>query len=71
VSRQSPDEPTVPRQTIRHITSSYPNDPRSPFYDSSGAKMQPLARLYLRRQQLFEKQCDDKDEKPKRRNGML
>lgn len=65
----SPDEPTEPRQTIRHITSSYPNDPRSPFYDPSGTKMQPLAHLYLRRQQLFEKQCDDTDDKPKSHDG--
>lgn len=30
--------------------------------------MQPLARLYLRRQQLFEKQCGNKDDKSESHN---
>ncbi|XP_054267798.1 spondin-1-like isoform X2 [Macrosteles quadrilineatus] len=55
----SPDQQTVPRDKIRRITSSFPNDPKSPFYDPSGAEMKPLARLYLTRQRLYEKTCDD------------
>ncbi|KAG8250042.1 Spondin-1 [Homalodisca vitripennis] len=55
----SPDQQTFPQDKIRRITSSFPNDPRSPFYDSSGADMKPLARLYLTRQRLYEKTCEE------------
>ena len=54
---QSPDMPTTPREPIRRITSSYPNDPKSPFFDPTGEEMKPLARLYLTRQRLYEKSC--------------
>ncbi|XP_071452758.1 spondin-1 isoform X2 [Hetaerina americana] len=54
----SPDSPTQPQDAIRRITSSFPNDKRSPFYDPTGAEMKPLARLYLSRQRLYEKTCD-------------
>ncbi|XP_031770909.1 spondin-1 isoform X4 [Apis florea] len=53
----SPDSPTEPQEPIHRITSSYPNDSRSPFYDPSGLDMKPLARLYLNRQRLYEKTC--------------
>ncbi|KAL6439856.1 hypothetical protein ACFW04_004111 [Cataglyphis niger] len=55
----SPDSPTDPPEPIRRITSTYPNDSRSPFYDPSGLDMKPLAKLYLNRQRLYEKTCDD------------
>jgi hypothetical protein len=48
--------PTDPRETIQKISSSYPNDPKSPFF---GVEMKPLARLYLTRQRLYEKSCSD------------
>lgn len=48
--------PTKPREPIQKITSSYPNDPKSPFF---GVEMKPLARLYLTRQRLYEKSCSD------------
>lgn len=54
----SPDHPSTPRNTIRRIKSTSPNDPRSPFFDPSGEEMKPLARLYLSRQRLYEKPCD-------------
>ncbi|XP_011346734.1 spondin-1 isoform X2 [Ooceraea biroi] len=54
----SPDSPTEPQELIRRITSTYPNDSRSPFYDPSGLDMKPLAKLYLNRQRLYEKTCD-------------
>lgn len=53
----SPDSPTDPQEPIRRITSSYPNDSRSPFYDPLGSDMKPLAKLYLNRQRLYEKTC--------------
>ncbi|CAL1678080.1 unnamed protein product [Lasius platythorax] len=55
----SPDSPTEPQEPIRRITSTFPNDSRSPFYDPSGLDMKPLAKLYLNRQRLYEKTCDD------------
>ncbi|XP_076643915.1 spondin-1 isoform X2 [Halictus rubicundus] len=54
----SPDSPTEPQDPIRRITSSFPNDSRSPFYDPFGLDMKPLAKLYLNRQRLYEKTCD-------------
>ncbi|CAL7938661.1 unnamed protein product [Xylocopa violacea] len=54
----SPDSPTEPQEPIHRITSTYPNDSRSPFYDPSGLDMKPLARLYLNRQRLYEKACE-------------
>nr|XP_018916487.1 PREDICTED: spondin-1-like isoform X1 [Bemisia tabaci] len=55
----SPDIPTVPRDRIQKITTSWPDDPKSPFYDPSGAEMKPLARLILNQQRLYEKTCTD------------
>nr|XP_012150416.1 PREDICTED: spondin-1-like isoform X6 [Megachile rotundata] len=55
----SPDSPTEPQEPIRRITSTFPNDSRSPFYDPSGLDMKPLAKLYLNRQRLYEKSCED------------
>ncbi|XP_012255616.2 spondin-1 isoform X2 [Athalia rosae] len=55
----SPDSPTIPREPIRRITSTFPHDNRSPFYDESGIDMKPIAKLYLNRQRLYEKTCDD------------
>lgn len=53
---QSADVPTKPRETIQKISSTYPNDQKSPFF---GVEMKPLARLYLTRQRLYEKSCSD------------
>ncbi|EFN80621.1 Spondin-1 [Harpegnathos saltator] len=58
----SPNSPTVPQELIRRITSTYPNDSRSPFYDPTGLDMKPLAKLYLNRQRLYEKTCDEAGE---------
>lgn len=55
---KAPNQPSTPRQSIRRIKSNSPNDPRSPFYDSNGGEVKPLARLYLSRQRLYEKTCD-------------
>lgn len=56
----SPDQPTIPKEAIRRIRPNYPNDPRSPFYDGENRDtMKPLAKLYLSRQRLYEKNCDN------------
>ena len=54
----SPDQPTIPKEAIRRIKPNQPNDPRSPFHEADNTEMKPLARLYLSRQRLYEKNCD-------------
>lgn len=55
----SPDQSTFPREPIRRIRPNFPNDPRSPFYDTENKEMKPLARLIISRQRLYEKSCDN------------
>jgi spondin-1 len=55
----SPDQPTIPKEPIRKIKPNQPNDPRSPFHDPDNKEMKPLARLYLSRQRLYEKNCEN------------
>ncbi|GAB0098587.1 F-spondin [Sergentomyia squamirostris] len=57
-SYTSPDQPTNPRDVIRRIKSNFPNDPRSPFYDENGGEMKAMARLYISRQRLYDKNCE-------------
>ncbi|XP_017147975.1 spondin-1 [Drosophila miranda] len=58
-SYMSPDQPQVPPDVIRRITSSYPSDYRSPFFDDTGASMKPLATLYLTRKKLYIRECEE------------
>lgn len=55
----SPEQPTIPPEAIRRIKTNQPNDPRSPFFDNQGSDMKPLAKLYISRQKLYEKNCDE------------
>lgn len=57
--QQSTNSMTNPREKITRITSSYPADPRSPFYDPTGSDMKPLARVVITRQRVYEKACTD------------
>lgn len=59
ITYMSPNSPTVPQEKIHHITTMYPEDPRAPFYDPSGKPMLPLARLYLTRNAVIPKSCDE------------
>jgi hypothetical protein len=56
---QSPNSPTIPQEKIHRITTLYPEDPRAPFYDPTGKPMLPLARLYLSRESVIQKSCDE------------
>ncbi|XP_030383750.1 spondin-1 [Scaptodrosophila lebanonensis] len=60
-SYMSADQPQVPPDVVRRIKSNFPNDPRSPFYDPSGAQMKPLATLHINRRRLYEKNCEASD----------
>lgn len=59
ISYMSPNSETKPREKMKPITTLYPEDPRSPFYDPTGRPMLPLARLYLNREKLVPRSCND------------
>lgn len=59
ISYMSPNSETKPREKMKPITTLYPEDPRSPFYDPTGRPMLPLARLYLNREKIISRSCDD------------
>ncbi|XP_015593470.1 spondin-1 [Cephus cinctus] len=59
ISYMSPNSETKPREKMKPITTSYPEDPRSPFYDPTGTPMLPLARLYLTRDKIIQRGCDE------------
>jgi hypothetical protein len=56
---QSPNSPMVPQEKIHCIAIMYPGDPRAPFHDASGKPVLPLARLYLTRNSVVPKSCDE------------
>lgn len=56
--RQSPDLKTVPPAHIHRISSDSPNNNLSPFYDASGERIKPLAKLILQRQRVYARDCD-------------
>ncbi|XP_011315131.1 spondin-1 [Fopius arisanus] len=58
ISYMSPNSETRPREKMKPITTLYPEDPRSPFYDPSGKPMVPLAKLYLTREKVIQRGCD-------------
>ncbi|XP_004927733.1 spondin-1 [Bombyx mori] len=59
VSYMSPNSETVPRERMYRITPMFPEDPRAPFYDPDSKTMAPMARLYLTREKLISKSCDE------------
>ncbi|XP_076619199.1 extracellular matrix protein f-spondin [Colletes latitarsis] len=59
ITYMSPNSETKPREKMKPITTLYPEDPRSPFYDPTGKPMLPLARLYLNREKIVPKNCDE------------
>lgn len=38
----------------------YPEDPRAPFYNPDRKEMNPMARLYLTREKLIPRGCDER-----------
>ncbi|XP_032663851.1 spondin-1 isoform X1 [Odontomachus brunneus] len=59
ITYMSPNSETRPREKMKPITTSYPEDPRSPFYDPSGRPMLPLARLYINREKIIPRGCSE------------
>ncbi|CAG5076352.1 Similar to SPON1: Spondin-1 (Gallus gallus) [Cotesia congregata] len=58
ITYMSPDSPLEDPEPIKRITTNWPNDTRSPFYDPLGLDMKPMAKLHLSRQRLYEKSCN-------------
>ncbi|XP_037953789.1 spondin-1 [Teleopsis dalmanni] len=61
-SYMSPDQPQVPADVTRRITSTFPSDERSPFYDDLGIPMKPLATLHVIRKRIYERNCDTEED---------
>ncbi|KAJ8945427.1 hypothetical protein NQ318_009883 [Aromia moschata] len=59
ITYMSPNAETSPREKMYAITTRYPEDPRAPFYDPSKSEMTPLAKLYLKREKVIPKNCDE------------
>ena len=55
--QQSPNRPTTPPEKIHKLTSNYPNNPKSPFYDPSGTPMKPVAKLIVKQSMIKGTQC--------------
>ncbi|XP_073845166.1 spondin-1 [Musca autumnalis] len=58
-SYMSPDQAQKPPDVVRRITSSFPSDEHSPFYDKSGAPMKPLATLRVTRKRTYGRCFDE------------
>lgn len=59
ISYMSPNIATQPRERMHKITTKYPEDPRAPFYDTRSDDMTPLAKLFIRREKVIARNCDD------------
>ncbi|KAF2905119.1 hypothetical protein ILUMI_01056 [Ignelater luminosus] len=59
ITYMSPNSETKPRERMYRITTKYPEDPRAPFYDPTKDEMLPLAKLYLTRERVYPKSCDE------------
>lgn len=59
ISYMSPNLETQPRERMHRITPMYPEDPRAPFYNPQTKEMTPLAKLYIRREKIISRNCDD------------
>lgn len=59
ISYMSPNAETQPRERMHKITTKYPEDPRAPFYNPRSDVMTPLAKLFIRREKVIARNCDD------------
>ena len=57
ISYMSANAATKPRERIRPITSSDPNNPRQPFFDTAGEPIPSLANVYIVRDDVEGEQC--------------
>ncbi|EDW79724.2 uncharacterized protein Dwil_GK17866 [Drosophila willistoni] len=59
ITYMSPNSETQPPERMYRITTMYPEDPRAPFYNPKSREMTPLAKLYVRREKIVSRNCDD------------
>ena len=57
---KSANRPTNPQETIKRISNTYPNNPRSPFYTEDGSLIAPVARLTHKRLMVRDSQCPNR-----------
>ncbi|XP_014250507.1 spondin-1-like isoform X2 [Cimex lectularius] len=62
ISYMSIKSASEPQERISKITSSYPDDQRSPFYDPEGKEMPSLAKLVITQEKIIPKLCSDLSE---------
>lgn len=51
----------MPADVIRRISSKFPADIRSPFFDEEGIPMKPIGVLTVKRQRLYDRKCTDEE----------
>ena len=61
----------MPQDKIRKISSSFPNNPLSPFYDPTGKPMQPVAKLELKKVKSRNSQCNSDQTSREKDNQQL
>lgn len=59
ITYMSPNAETSPRERMYRITTTYPEDPRAPFYNPSKKEIPTLAKLYLYREKIIPSNCDE------------
>lgn len=59
ITLQSIKTATEPPERIRKITTKFPDDPHSPFFNPTSEEMPALARLFIQRDQVITKLCTD------------
>ncbi|KFD58685.1 hypothetical protein M514_00378 [Trichuris suis] len=62
ITYMSPNNPSVPREPIKAITTKSPADPRSPFYNADSDNMPPFAKLTFRKDKVYPSECKDSSE---------
>ncbi|KAF7273961.1 hypothetical protein GWI33_013338, partial [Rhynchophorus ferrugineus] len=58
-----------PKPVITRITSSNPDDAKSPFYDPDGKNMNPIATVHFKLQKVIKKECDPNRTPGEEENG--
>uniref|UniRef100_A0A5S6Q5X9 Spondin-1 n=1 Tax=Trichuris muris TaxID=70415 RepID=A0A5S6Q5X9_TRIMR len=59
ITYMSQNNPSIPREPIRAITTKSPADPRSPFYNADSDTMPPFAKLTFRKDKVYPSECKD------------
>ncbi|XP_022237771.1 spondin-1-like isoform X2 [Limulus polyphemus] len=61
VTYNSSNNLTNPQEKIQQISSKFPKNSQSPFFNPTGVQMKPVARLTVSKQRVYEKSCNQID----------